>query len=201
MTLRTGDQAGGLSVESLPEWQLARRQRILDAAHRVLMEQEYEQIQIRDVAEAAKVARATLYRYFPSKEYLYTCVLYAWSRLGQEEPRFPAHYTATERSRDYVHRVIGAIERHPHFFKAVVVLLNTTDPNARGLMTSISERSVARLTHLFEPLGPDRAEDTATMLWSIVNTLTIRALYQGGEMSEVYRIADRFIDSIASDLR
>lgn len=201
MTLRTGDQADGPSVENLPDWQLARRQRILDAAHRVLMEQEYEQIQIRDVAEAAQVARATLYRYFSSKEYLYTCVLYAWSRLGREEPRLPERYTAEDRVRDHVHRVVRAIERHPHFFKAVVTLQGAADPRARKIMAEISERSVARLTRLFDTLGPDRAEDTATMLWSIVNTLTLRALYQGGRMSEVHRLADRFIDSFSADLR
>ena len=64
-------------------------------------------------------------------------------------------------------------------------------------MTEIADGSVARLARLLSPLGPGRAEDAATMLWSIINTPTIHAVYHGGEMSKVHRLADRFVDSLA----
>ena len=59
--------------------QHARRARIVEAATELLEDREYERIQIREVAEAADVALATLYRYFPSKEQLYATVLLTWA--------------------------------------------------------------------------------------------------------------------------
>ncbi|MFC5745662.1 TetR/AcrR family transcriptional regulator [Actinomadura rugatobispora] len=201
MSTPPASRAGGLAVERLPAWQRARWQRIVEAAGRVLAEQDYDDIQIRDVAEAADVARATLYRYFSSKEHLYACVLHEWSTAGRDDPESPSQGPAEERVRGYIHTVIGALERRPQFFRALIILQNASDPNAKKLMADIGEGSLARLTGLFDVLGPGRAEDTAMMLWAIIHTLTLRALFGSGEMSDVHRIADRFIDSIASDLR
>src|SRR5665213_1950755 len=59
--------------------QAARRQRIVDAAMAMLVEREYERIQVKDVSEAASVALGTLYRYFSSKEHLFGEVLVQWA--------------------------------------------------------------------------------------------------------------------------
>lgn len=73
--------AGQLSGETLelPAYQLVRRQRILDAAKSLLKVNDYESIQIRDVAAEANVALGTLYRYFSSKEHLYAYVVHDWA--------------------------------------------------------------------------------------------------------------------------
>jgi AcrR family transcriptional regulator len=44
------------------------RQRILEAALFLVQERGYEETVLSDVAEAAEIAEATLYRYFSSKE-------------------------------------------------------------------------------------------------------------------------------------
>jgi AcrR family transcriptional regulator len=59
---------------SSPE-QRARHLRILRAAARIGADKGLERMQMHEVAKAAGVAIATLYRYFPSKTHLFTAVL------------------------------------------------------------------------------------------------------------------------------
>ncbi|MFW0794350.1 TetR family transcriptional regulator [Gordonia sp. CPCC 205515] len=49
--------------------------RMLDAATKLGSAQQFDQVQMMDVAEAAGVAIATLYRYFPSKRHLFVGVM------------------------------------------------------------------------------------------------------------------------------
>jgi len=193
--------AGGLSVEGMPAWQFARRRRIVAAALQALERQEYEQIQIRDVALAAEVALGTLYRYFSSKEHLYAAVLQEWAAFGRPRgTRGPQSAPAGERIRRRTHAVIRAIERQPQFFKVYVLLQTSTDPNARQLLAEFAQSAQTTLAKEFEELDPVDAEDSAIMLWSIVNTLVTEAIYRGGSMREVHRIADRFIDLLSPRL-
>jgi AcrR family transcriptional regulator len=193
--------AGGLSVEGMPAWQFARRRRIVTAALEALERQEYEQIQIRDVALAAEVALGTLYRYFSSKEHLYAAVLQEWAAFGRPRgTRGPQSAEPAERIRRRTHAVIRAIERQPQFFKVYVLLQTSTDPNARQLLVEFAQTAQTALAQEFEELDPVDAEDSAIMLWSIVNTLVTEAIYRGGSMREVHRIADRFIDLLSPRL-
>ncbi|SHN75797.1 TetR/AcrR family transcriptional regulator [Cryptosporangium aurantiacum] len=200
MTAETEGGAGGVPLDGLPPWQLARRERIIDAALAVLRQQEYERIQIRDVAEAADVARATLYRYFASKDHLYACVLQKWSALDRPDPAL-RQATAEDRVRTWIHRLIRAFEREPSFFRASLALQHSADPEAKRILGEMAVGSVARLTQHLAVLGPDRAADAADILFSIVNWGSMRAIFHGGEMTKVHRLADRFIDSLAPELR
>ncbi|MFJ4650600.1 TetR/AcrR family transcriptional regulator [Nocardia sp. NPDC088792] len=62
---------------AISERQVARRERILDAAAELGADAAYEQVQMLDVARRADVAIATLYRYFPSKTHLFAAVFEA----------------------------------------------------------------------------------------------------------------------------
>ncbi|MFI6551332.1 TetR family transcriptional regulator [Streptomyces prunicolor] len=55
--------------------QVARRVRILRAASELAAREGLANVQMQDVAKEARVALGTLYRYFPSKPYLFTAVL------------------------------------------------------------------------------------------------------------------------------
>jgi AcrR family transcriptional regulator len=191
-------ETGGLSVEGMPAWQLARRRRIVQAALGALEEQDYEQIQIRDVAQLAGVALGTLYRYFSSKEHLYAAVLQEWAAFGRRARR--SQRSAEARVRARVHAVIRAIERQPQFFKVHVLLQASSDPNAKALLAEFHSSARASLTEEFEALGPAEAQDAAIILWSILNTMVTQTIYRDGTMTEVHRIADRFIDLLAPQL-
>lgn len=182
------------SVEGMPAWQVARRQRIVEAALHALESQEYEQIQIRDVAQAADVALGTLYRYFSSKEHLYAAVLLEWAAFGRTPRTRPAAVTAEERLRRRIGAVIRAFERQPQFFKVYVLLQTSVDPKAKALLADFAASARDLLVREFEPLGPAQARDAAIMLWSIIHTMLTHAIYHGGSMREARRVAERFID-------
>ncbi|MBK8731187.1 MAG: TetR family transcriptional regulator [Tetrasphaera sp.] len=55
--------------------QKERRSRIIRSAALLATESEFDQVQMQDVAREAKVAIATLYRYFPSKTHLFVALL------------------------------------------------------------------------------------------------------------------------------
>ena len=124
------------AVESLPEYQRKRRQRIIEAAVELLADGEYETIQVRDVAERAGTSLGTLYRYFSSKEHLYAAAILEWSSNfslpGRKRPQRRAQ-TDEERLRQLMARTIRALERQPQMMRAQMILENSNDPNAKAL--------------------------------------------------------------------
>ncbi len=190
---------GGVSVEGLPVWQQDRRERIVQAALTALQEQEYERIQIRDVAASAGVALGTLYRYFSSKEHLYAAVLREWAAFGRAGSSRSGQASA-ERVRRRVHKVIRALQREPQFFKAYVLLQTSSDPNARELLTQFAQAAQDSLAGDFDMLSADDAQDVSAMLWSIINSMMTQTAYQGGAPRDVHRVVDRFLDLLVPGL-
>jgi TetR/AcrR family transcriptional regulator, cholesterol catabolism regulator len=201
MARQAGGSGGAVAVGELPEWQLARRRRIVDAAVAALDEQDYEQIQIRDVAQSAGVALGTLYRYFSSKEHLYAAVLEQWAAGGEALPARYAGLDAEERIRARVRRVVRAFERSPRYYKLQTVLLTSADPNVKELLDRFIESARSWLVEDLALLGPADAADAATMLWSIISTMLTAAVHRGRPMSDVYRICDGFVDLLVPRLR
>ena len=85
---------GRPAPDTLRPSQRARRDRIVRAALRRLVSGDYESIKVADVAKDAKVALATLYRYFSSKEHLFAAVFYEW-QASFARPRPPRAPRAT----------------------------------------------------------------------------------------------------------
>jgi AcrR family transcriptional regulator len=59
---------------AVPAWRQRRRNRILAAATELFANRPYPLVSMDDVADTAHMGKATLYRYFPSKEDLYVAV-------------------------------------------------------------------------------------------------------------------------------
>jgi AcrR family transcriptional regulator len=149
MTQQATTTAAATLSSELPAWQQARRLRIIKAANAALKEQEYEQIQIRDVAHGAGVALGTLYRYFSSKEHLYAAVLLDWAA--------PAYASSgsdlsEHQIRAKMNAVISSFERRPHFFKVHVILQSSADPNAKALLSQFFD--VCHLGRRLRTAGP-----------------------------------------------
>ena len=60
-----------MPLDTTPDWRLRRREAILAAAAELFARRPYHDVQVDEVAKQAGVGKATLYRYFPSKEELY----------------------------------------------------------------------------------------------------------------------------------
>ncbi|GAA3382559.1 TetR/AcrR family transcriptional regulator [Cryptosporangium minutisporangium] len=181
-------------------WQTERRDRILLAAREALEEHEYESIQMRDVAQRAGVALGTLYRCFSSKEHLYAAVLAEWA-AGTVAVAPDAHGTPEARFRARIHQVIAAYERRPQFYRAHVTLQSSADPNAHALLTEFGRTARASLATEVAVLGAVSADDAATMLWALITSRLSHAIYRGGSVDEIHRLADEFVDLLLPRLR
>ena len=190
-----------LPANELPTYQAARRQRIVDAAWAMLERQPYEQIQIRDVAATAGVALGTLYRYFSSKEHLYAAVLLEWSSgfEGRTRSRAAAD-DPMSRLEVKTRSALTAFEKRPQFFRVLVLLLGSADPNAKVLMDGLRQAQESTVLADLRELDPDAAEDYSVLVWGAINHLLTRSIFHEAPMAEAYRINDRLMELLRARL-
>jgi AcrR family transcriptional regulator len=97
------------TMRTPPASQLARRERILDAAVELAGLGGYDAVQMREVAERADVALGTLYRYFPSKVHLLV------SAMGRTFTELQIGVETTDTGstpEERVYRVVAAVTRY-----------------------------------------------------------------------------------------
>jgi AcrR family transcriptional regulator len=130
-----GERAQTKAPSALPPSRAERRGRIIRTALEMLSESDYDDIQMRDVAEGSDVALATLYRYFPSKEQLFAAVQLEWverlhRRVAQRGLRGDSDL---ERLLDVLRRSVRSFKTSPQFYRVLMMLESTKDPVARDL--------------------------------------------------------------------
>jgi len=118
-----------IAEAALTDDQRDRRQRVIDAAFELGAERGYDAVQMRDVAAAANVALATIYRYFPSKDALLIAAMAEWTarlqaRVAQSPPR---GNTPAEQLTDVLHRACHAMQRQPKLSQALVRALASAE--------------------------------------------------------------------------
>lgn len=102
-------------VDSLTEPQKDRRARILRVAGGLAAEGGWDAVQMREVAQGADVALGTLYRYFPSKEYLLVSMMIDEVQALAERlnVRPPRGELPVDRVIDVLQRANVALQRRP----------------------------------------------------------------------------------------
>jgi AcrR family transcriptional regulator len=176
--------------------QHARRARIVDAATELLEDREYERIQIREVAEAAEVALATLYRYFPSKEQLYATVLVTWAESFDPDIARGRATDASDqaRLRAALRRAVRAYERHPNFYRLITALEVVADPIVADLYAQFAARFSGALRDSLRTVADEDAEAVAQLTSSLLGSL-LRSWSMGKTpISRVYADLDRAVD-------
>lgn len=130
-------------VESstLAKNQAKRRRRVMSAAMTLAADGGFEHVQMRDVAAEADVALGTLYRYFPSKEYLLVSVLLELVdglRAGLEQAPV-AGDTPRERVVYVLRRAVGF---HPDrdALGALIRALASANPEVADLVREINHK-------------------------------------------------------------
>jgi TetR/AcrR family transcriptional regulator, cholesterol catabolism regulator len=178
--------------------QHARRARIVEAATELLEDREYERIQIREVAEAAEVALATLYRYFPSKEQLYATVLVTWAESFDPTGGRNGSASATDqaRLRAALRRAVRAYERHPNFYRLITALEVVADPAVAELYAQFAARFGGTLRGALRSVADDDADAIAQLTSSFLGSL-LRSWSLGKiPIARVYADLDRAVDVI-----
>jgi AcrR family transcriptional regulator len=131
-----------LALDDLTDEQRERRQRVIDVAFELGAERGYDAVQMREVAAAANVALATIYRYFSSKDHLLAAAMTEWTarlqqRVAQSPPRGA---TPADRLVDVLHRACRAMERQPKLSAALVRALSSSDPGVQASGAEVSEQ-------------------------------------------------------------
>jgi TetR/AcrR family transcriptional regulator, cholesterol catabolism regulator len=180
----------------LTDSQRVRRVRTLDAALELSRHRPFEQIQMKDVAEASGVALGTMYQYFSSKDHLFAEALAYWGGLlqGNVQARPLAGDDPAARLTEVLHRSIRAFQQQPNLAKLVTALSVSSDPFAVEAIARL-DRSTG--TVFREALiGLDEA--TAGSIVRMVDHVmagTLR-LWSAGRISivEVYASIDEMVD-------
>ena len=133
--------SGGGAADAVPlrRGQVARRQRVLDAAADLAREGGYDAVQMRDVAGRAGVALGTVYRYFTSKDHLLAAAFTDWAgaverRLNQRPAKGA---TAADMVADVLRRASRAVAREPRLTAAFLAALSSSDPSVAGCQREI----------------------------------------------------------------
>ncbi len=178
--------------------QEARRERILDAAQRLLHEREYDQIQVREVAEEAGVALGTLYRYFASKDLLYAHVLLAWtdSFEGRVRTRNRDAQDDADRLRAMLRGAVRAYERAPNFFRLLTVLEVSSDPAVREVFERFSDRVTSVLRDELVDTDPDDAVAVSFLAGAALSTALRGWAQHGRSIRTAYDHIDATVDLI-----
>ncbi len=105
-----------------------RRTRLIEAATALFAQAPYDRVQVDDIAQAANVAKPTLYRYFAGKEALFLAALErGLAGLVAEVARIAGE---GGRASERLHRVIETVLPQVRHFKAAI---RAVEPHSAGI--------------------------------------------------------------------
>jgi len=112
--------------------QAERRKAVIEAARSLARDGGYAAVTMQAVADRSGVGRATLYRYFASKDHLLAEVVVAWGADLTAELRAhpPADAAPAERVADVLVRVLEAARAEPRLTAAILATATSPDPEA-----------------------------------------------------------------------
>jgi AcrR family transcriptional regulator len=158
------------SPESLTASQFARRERIVRVALDLLVNGDYEKIQMKDVAEASDVALGTVYRYFTSKEHLFAAVQLEWVKSLHRQilRRPPTGQSNLERLSQVLHKSVRAFQIQPQFYRVLLVLEVAKDPFAKELYEVMSRETEATYRESLSGIDPQTAADLLRVVLAVL---------------------------------
>ncbi|KUI30909.1 TetR family transcriptional regulator [Mycobacterium sp. IS-1742] len=165
--------------------------RILDAAERLFTERDAATVGMNDIAKAAGCSRATLYRYFDSRDTLHTAYVH------REAQRL--YHTLTERLgglTDPVDRLIEGTALTLRSVRGNPALASWFAPAARPIGGEWAERSdvVAAMAEAFvRSLGHTDPEDVERRARWLVRVLTSLLLFPGRDEDEERAALEEFV--------
>jgi len=129
----------GSAVEEKAESDV--RQRLLEAAMRAFLEDDYQNVSMRRVAQAAGSNMSMIYYYFGSKERLFEEVLRSWLQPLIDNMKSPQAEESPNSIEEFFRMYYRAALAQPRFPLLIMKTLNSSDaPGARFLVETVLER-------------------------------------------------------------
>jgi AcrR family transcriptional regulator len=176
--------------------QVARRGRLVAAARDLALDGGYAAVTMHDVADQAGVGRATVYRYFASKDLLLTEVAADWARRVTRDLDAPAvGESAAERLTALLERIVRAAAEERTLTSAIVQAVTSDDPSvdeARMVLFLLVRDRLAAVVGDPVP-GWDEAEVVLghVLLAALVSLTSLRRPVD--EVAEVVRTSGRLV--------
>ncbi len=142
-TLRWGEDSPGDVREA--------RDRVLDAAERCLADAGYHRVTMEAIATQAKISRATLYRYFSSRDEVLSGVVVRDSEryLERIRPRVEAEPDLGSAVLEFIRSTLKAARRDP----SIALIFNSDDTlHTGGILAESSVELFEMVTVFFRPL-------------------------------------------------
>jgi len=170
--------------------QAERRTRLLDAARALAREGGYAAVTMHDVADRAGLSRATVYRYFASKDHLLTEVAADWAReivaTFSDDP--PGGRTPATRVSALLDRILDANAAELRLASATVQAANSPDPAARPALDTLG---FILGDHLDAAIGSSvpkaRRADVETVILHVLLSALVALTVRGTPVDEVRR--------------
>lgn len=155
--------------------QQERRERLIEAGLALLNTRDYDEIQVKDVAEQADVALGTLYNYFSSKEHLFAEVLIRWGAiLRTSVARRPLREgTTAEQLTEVLHRAVRGFQRQPQLARLVSTLVMSQDAFASEILGRLDQATNAAYLDVLRHL-PDEEARAVMRVVNSVFSVTLR---------------------------
>lgn len=176
----------------------ARRRRMLREVSALAAEGGYESVQMRDVAARADVAIGTLYRYFPSKEYLVASVMEAEvGALAADLEAVPRWgNSAGERVLAVLGRANHALLARPNVSIAQIRALVSGNDEVAEVVKTVTDAMRALIVAAMEAEPTDESIDVADTLFDVWLAALVGWISGMTEADEVQRKLARTVKQL-----
>jgi len=142
--------------------QADRRRRVIAAARDLVAAGRVRDVQVKEIADAAGVSLAAIYRYFSSKEHLMAEALLDWAQ-GLTERR-PAGPPGPESFARLVRRGVSAYRREPQYAELFLEVAASRDPYALACFGRMSDGVTAAMDAALADVDPALASEIVRVI-------------------------------------
>jgi len=174
------DQRGELAAE-----------KILDAAEKLFAQRDPASVGMNEIARAAGCSRATLYRYFESRDALYTAYVHRWANTLYHEltRRLSGIEDPSQRLVTGIIESLALVRGNP----ALVSWFAETGPPIGAAMAERSEVITVMVTTFLSALGTDDTEATQQRARWVVRVMTSLLSFPGRDADDERAMLMQFV--------